>query len=159
MDHKNFSNKFNLHAVISVRNKIERADSLKFLGCLYEFFTNVGRNMSNNLLCSKFFFKIYNKSHLQSFELQEIVTENVSNVIDTIKSHFVPSKDNILPKFAKLARCVLSPYLANLFNKCIDQNIFSFDFKQLTLSQFLKLHVHNLFTNFAPFPFCLFSQN
>ena len=29
----------------------------------------------------------------------------------------------------KLAKCILSPYLANLFNKRIDQDIFPFDFK------------------------------
>ena len=35
----------------------------------------------------------------------------------------------ISPKFVKLAKCILSPYLANLLNKCIDQDIFPFDFK------------------------------
>ena len=29
----------------------------------------------------------------------------------------------------KLAKCILSPYLANLFNKCIDQDNFPFDFE------------------------------
>ena len=29
----------------------------------------------------------------------------------------------------KLANCILSPYLANLFNKCINQDIFPFDFE------------------------------
>ena len=33
------------------------------------------------------------------------------------------------PKFVKLARCILSPYLAKLFNKCIEQEIFPHDFK------------------------------
>ena len=69
VDHKNSSNKSNLPAVISVENKIVRTDLLKFLECLYEFFTNIGSNMSNNLPCSKFSFKIYNKSCLQSFVL------------------------------------------------------------------------------------------
>ena len=32
-------------------------------------------------------------------------------------------------KFVKLAKCILSPYFTNLFNKCIDQDIFPFDFK------------------------------
>ena len=85
--------------------------------------------MSNNLPSSKFSFKIYNKSCLQSFVLQEITTEDVSKAIDSIKSHSVPGKDEISPKFVKLAKCILSPYLANLFNKCIDQDIFPFDFK------------------------------
>ena len=78
--------------------------------------------MSNNLPFSKFSFKIYNKSCLQSFVLQEITTKDVSNVIDSIKFHSAPGKDEISPKFAKLAECILSPYLTNLFNKCIGQD-------------------------------------
>ena len=129
MDHKNSFNKTNLPAVISVKNEIVRTDSLKFLKCLCEFFTNIGRNISNYLPCSKFFSKIYNKSYLQSFVLQEITTEDVSNVVDSIKSHSASGIDDILPKFVKLANCILSPYLANSFNKCIDQDIFLFEFK------------------------------
>ena len=66
---------------------------------------------------------------MQSFVLQEITTEDVSNAIDSIKSHSAPGKDETSPKFVKLAKCILSPYFANLFNKCIDQDIFPFDFK------------------------------
>ena len=72
---------------------------------------------------------MYIKSCLQSLVLQKITTEDVSNVIDSIKSHSSPGKDEILPKFVKLAKCILFPYLANLFNKCIDQDNFLFDFK------------------------------
>ena len=115
--------------VISVENKIVRTDSLKFLECLCEFFTNIGRNMSNKLPFSKFSFKIYNKSYLQSFVFKEITTKDVSNASDSIKFHSVPGKDEISPKFVKLAKCILSPYLANLLNKCIVQDIFPFDFK------------------------------
>ena len=103
MDHKNSSNKSNLPAVISVENEIVRTDSLKFLKCLCEFFTNIGRNMSNNVPYSKFSSKIYDTLCLQSFVLQKITTEDVSNVIDSIKSHSTPGKDDISPKFVKLA--------------------------------------------------------
>ena len=85
--------------------------------------------MSNNLPCSKFSFKICNKSCLQSFVLQEITTEDVSNVTDSIKFYFAPGKNDILPKFMKLVICMLSPFLANLFNKYIDHDIFPFDIK------------------------------
>ena len=37
--------------------------------------------------------------------------------------------DGISPKFIKLAKPVLSPYLASLFNKCVQQEIFPCDFK------------------------------
>ena len=102
VDHKNSYNKFNLPPAISVEDETMRTDSL-FLKCLCEFFTNIGRNMSNNLPFSKFSFKVYNKSCLQSFVLQEITMEDVSNAIDSIKSHSAPGKDEISPKFVKLA--------------------------------------------------------
>ena len=106
MEHTNFFNKSNLPAVISIKNKIVLTNSIKFLECLFDFFTNIGRNMSNNLPCSKFSFKIYNKSYLQSFVLQDITTEDVGNVIYSIKSHSAPSKDDISPKLVKLAKCL-----------------------------------------------------
>ena len=60
----------------------------------------------------------------------EITAQNVCKAIDNIKFHSAPSVDNISPKFIKLAKCVVSPYLATLFNKCIHQEIFpNVDFK------------------------------
>ena len=109
VDHKTFFIKSNLPSVISVKNEIVRTDSLKFLDCLCKFFTNIGRNMSNNLPCSKLSFKIYKKPCLQSFVLHEITTEDVSNVIDNIKSHSATGKDDISPKFVKLAECISLP--------------------------------------------------
>ena len=64
-----------------------------------------------------------------NFVLQEITAEDVNNVVDSIKSHSTFGKDDLLPKFAKLAKGFLCLYFANLFNKCIDQDIFPFDFK------------------------------
>ena len=37
--------------------------------------------------------------------------------------------DGISPKFVKLANCIFSPYLAKLFNKRFEQEIFPRDFK------------------------------
>ena len=104
VDHKNSYNKSNLPPVISVENEIVRTDSLKFLECLCVFFTNIGRNMSNNLPFSKFSFKIYNKSCLQSFVLHEITTEDVSNAIDSIKSHSAPGKDDYIAKICEISQ-------------------------------------------------------
>ena len=120
VDHSYFSKKSNLPAGVLVKNEIVKTDSLKFLKSLCKFFTNIGRHKSNNLPCSKFSFKIHNKSCLQSLVLHEITTEDVSDVFDSIKSHSAPRKDDILPKFVKLAERILFPCLANLFNKCMD---------------------------------------
>ena len=83
--------------------------------------------MFNNLPCTKFSFKIYDKSCLQPFILQEITTEDVSNVIHSIKSHSAPGKDDILPKVVKLAKCISSPCLVNfLFEKILEKKMSKF---------------------------------
>ena len=48
--------------------------------------------------------------------LPEITPEEVSNCIFDIKLYSTSVMDGIPPKFVKLARCILSPYLAKLFN-------------------------------------------
>ena len=67
--------------------------------------------------------------HSPNFLLKFTTNHVCNNVIDSIKSHSAPGKDEILPKFVKLAKCILTSYLANLFNKCFNQDIFPFDFK------------------------------
>ena len=66
---------------------------------------------------------------MHSFMLHEITPEEVSNCISNIIPYSAPGMDGIPPKFVKLARYILSPYLAKLFNKCIEQEIFPRDFK------------------------------
>ena len=86
--------------------------------------------MSQKLPCSDAFsFKIHSQSCMHSFMLYEITPEEVNNCITNIKPYSAPGMDGIPPKFVKLARCILSPYLAKLFNKCIEQEIFPRDFK------------------------------
>ena len=106
-----------------------RTDSSKFLESLCEYFANIGQTMSKNLLTSNSsFFKIHSKSCMQSFVMDEISTQDVSNSIDNIKPHFAPGVNGISPKFIKLAKPVLSPHFASPFNKCV-QEIFPYDFK------------------------------
>ena len=66
---------------------------------------------------------------MQSFVMDEISAQDVSNSIDNIKPHSAPGVDGISPKFIKLAKPILFPYLASLFNECIQQEIFPHDFK------------------------------
>ena len=84
--------------------------------------------MSKNLPSSNsFFFKTYSKSCMQSLVMDKITAQDVNNSIDSIKSHSAPGVNGISPKFIKLAKLMLSPYLASLFNKCVLQKIFSHD--------------------------------
>ena len=93
VNHNTFFNKFNLPAVISIGNVFMRTDSLKSLKYLREFFTNIGRNMSNNLPCSKFSsFEIHKKSCLQSFVFQEITTKDVSMLLIASNLILLPIK-------------------------------------------------------------------
>ena len=75
------------------------------------------------------YFKIHCKSCMQSFVMDEISEQDVSNSIDNFKPHSAPGVDGISPKLIKLAKPILSPYLASLFHKCIQREIFPHDFK------------------------------
>ena len=66
---------------------------------------------------------------MKSFLLEEITLEEISFCIDNLKSNSPPGIDDLPPKFIKLAKCILSPHLVILFNKCIKQEIFPNDFK------------------------------
>ena len=66
-------------------------------------------------------FKIHNKSCMQSFLFQEITVEEINLCIVNLKSNSSPGIDELPPKFIKLAKCILSPYLVILFNKCVEQ--------------------------------------
>ena len=41
-----------------------------------------------------------------------------------MKTHTAPGLDGISSKFIKLAKLIVAPFLAQLFNNCIDQNLF-----------------------------------
>ena len=64
-------------------------------------------------LSSNLFFLIHSKWCMQSFVMDEITVQDVSNSIDNIKCHFAPGVDGISPKFIKLAKPILSPHLAS----------------------------------------------
>ena len=81
--------------------------------------------MSEKLPCSDaFFFKNHRKSCMHCFMLHEITPEKVSTCISNINPYSALDVDGIPPKFVKLAKCILSPCFAKLFNKCIEQKIF-----------------------------------
>ena len=63
---------------------------------------------------------MHSKSSVQSFVFHEITEEEVTRYISTIKTHTSSGLDNISSKFFKMAKVVIAPILANLFNKCIN---------------------------------------
>ena len=46
-----------------------------------------------------------------------------------MKTHTAPGLDGISSKFIKLAKLIVARFLVQLFNNCIDQNIFPENFK------------------------------
>ena len=106
-----------------------RTDTLKFAESLCGYFANIGTKMSQKLPCSDAFsFKIHSQLCMHSFMLHEITPEEV-NFFPILNPYSAPGVDGIPPKFVKLARFILFPYLAKLFNKCIEQEIFPCNFK------------------------------
>ena len=119
-----------LPSAITNKDESVRTDTLKLAKSLCEYFANIGTKMSQKLSCSDAFsLKTHSKTCMHSFMLHEITPEEVSNRISKIKPYSAPGMDGIPPKFVKLARCILSSYLAKLFNKCIEQEIFLCNFK------------------------------
>ena len=130
IDYKNSARKTVLPSAITIKDESVISDTLKFAKSLCKYLANIGSKLSLKLLCSDTFScKIHRKSCMHFFMPHEITQEEVSNCISNIKPYFVQVMDKIPPKFVKLAKCILSPYLAKLFSKCIEQEIFSRDFK------------------------------
>ena len=74
-------------------------------------------------------FKIFTNSCIQSFVLPEICEEEVNSCIGNIQSGSAQGSHEIPPKFVKLSKCITSPLLTKLFNKCIKQETFPNSFK------------------------------
>ena len=88
------------------------------------------------------------------FILQEIAPEEVT-AFPILKAYSAPRIGGIPSKFVKLARCILSLYLAKLFNKRIEQEILPRDFKTVYVIPILSLLLLIAFLNSACILFCL----
>ena len=61
--------------------------------------------------------------------MQMFTVEESNFCLDNSKSNSFSGIDELPPKLIKLAKCILSPLLLILFNKCIKQEMFPKDFK------------------------------
>ena len=135
VDCKSYSSN-KLPSSLKINNQLYETDSDEFLNQMCEYFANVGSTLSNT---TKFFspkVKIFSKSSLKSFMLQDFTESEVSLAIETIKYNSAPGIDCISPKFVKIAKIALTPFLTNLYNKCLKQEYFPDDFK---LSQIIPI--------------------
>ena len=159
IDYTNSAKKTVLPSAITIEDENVSTDMLKFVESLCEYFANIGTKMPQKLPCfDAFFYKIHGKScrPMHSFMLHEITPEEVSNCISNNKLYFATDMDGIPPKFVKIAR-ILSPYLAKLFNKCIEQEIFPRDVKVAYAIPFPKTSSPKSRNEFWPvFALCFF---
>ena len=93
---------------------------------------------------------IHSKSCVQSFVFHEITEEEVTRYISTMKIHTSPGLDGISSKFVKMAKVVIAPILANLFNKCINQEIFPEAFKSAIVIPIPKISSAKTMNDFRP---------
>ena len=93
---------------------------------------------------------IHSRSCVQSFVFHEITEEEVTRYISTMKTHTSPGLDGISSKFVKMAKVVIAPILANLFNKCINQENFPEVFKSAIVIPIPKISSPQTMNNFRP---------
>ena len=67
-----------------------------------------------------------------------------------MKTHTSPGLDGISSKFVKMAKVVIAPILADLFNKCIYQEIFPEVFKSAIVIPIPKISSPKTMNDFRP---------
>lgn len=152
INYKNNS-KLKIPPTIEIGNQIHKTDSENFLNKLNEHFANIGAKMSKiitNRQKSDSELTIYSKSCTQSFVMHEIIEEEVIDCINNIKSHSAPGLDGISPKFVKMAKTIVAPYLTKLFNKCINEETFPDQFKIASVTPIPKKTSLKTINDFRP---------
>jgi len=97
---------------------------------LNDFFVSVGKNMASKIIAPQ-----SNKTHIakmgyqSSFYLHETSVEEIMHIIDTLTEKKSTRQNDIPAKILKLCSEILSPFLAKLFNNCINQGIYPHNFK------------------------------
>ena len=126
---KKNSTKSKLLTAFLIENQMVKTDSQVFLDNLCEYFANIEANMAKNVPPNIYSFKLFTNSCIQSFAFPQLCEEEVNFCIDNIKSGSAQGSDEIPLKFVKLSKCIISPLLTKLFNKCIKQESFPDSFK------------------------------
>ena len=152
------SKKNNLSSSLLVENQMIKTHSPTFLDKLCEYFANIGVNMARNVPQSSNCFKVFSQSSKGSFVLQEISEKDVNSGVDKIKIASSKGIDEILPKFVKLSKCVLSPVLTKLFNKCVLQETFSDTFKIAYVIPIPKVFTPKLLDELRPISLPVFAK-
>jgi len=118
---------------------------------LCDYFASIGSLLSKNLSKQQNLdLKIYTKRCCQSLVFHEIAENEVNACINNIKTYSAPGLDGISPKFIKLGKVVLTPFLTKLFNKCIAQETFPENFKSAAIIPIPKNDFPKTMSDFRP---------
>ena len=113
---------------------------------LNDFFVSVGKNMASKIIPPQ-----SNKTHIvkmncePSFYLHKTSAEEIMHIIDTLTEKKGTRQNDIPVKILKL-----SPFLAKLFNNCINQGIYPQNFKCAQVTPIHRSGPENVCTNYRP---------
>jgi len=125
--------------------------SKQFLNKICEYFVTIGASMSKKFSqTDNLYLKLYSKRSIKSFIFHEISEEEVSTCISNIKTYSAHGPDEIPSKFVKLANKVLTSMLTKLFNKCIQLETFSDNFKKAHVIPLPKVSSPKTLSDFRP---------
>ena len=127
-----------------------KTKSVDFLNELCKYFANVGANMNKNLNSIDSKLTIHAKCCSQSFVFHEITVEEINSCINNLKNRSAPGLDGINPKFIKMSKVCLAPFLATFFNKCIAQSVFPENFKTAVVTPIPKTTTPRSMNDFRP---------
>ena len=86
-----------------------------------------------------------------SFYLHETSAEEIMHIIDTLTEKKGTCQNDIPVKILKLCSEILSPFLAKLFDNCINQGISPQNFKCSQVTPIHKSGLENVCTNYRPY--------
>ena len=150
IDYKNKKCASKIPCTIEVNDKMLKTKSVDFLNELCKYFANVGANMNKNLNSIDSKLTIHAKCCSQSFVFHEITVEEINSCINNLKNRSAPGLDGINPKFIKMSKVCLAPFLATFFNKCIAQSVFPENFKTAIVTPIPKTTTPRSMNDFRP---------
>ena len=104
---------------------------------LKDFFVNVGKHLSNSMPFAGSASQKIDRN-ISSFVIFEKDEHEVFKVIGALKTKTSTGHDGLSTKLIKLCSPVISVFLANIFNKCIDRAYFPDACKIAKIVAFLK---------------------
>ena len=138
-----------------------KTKSADFLNEFCKYFANIGAKVNKNLNSydSKLTIGLHAKCCCQSFIFYEIIVKEINGCINSFQNGSAPGLDEINPKFIKMSKVYLAPFLVTFFNKCIAQSVFLENFKTIVVTPILKSATPKSLNNTGQQKFCCIDAN